>query len=454
MSQPERSCDARLSRVVHRASRRDPRRDDGFSLVELLVTLLIIAVVIPLAFGLIKNLVQQSQNVHDTVTGIQQDQTAGEALLQYLHGASVILPGSGPTTLNANILAGVNSSATPYTSTLQATLTNSASPNDDATFTTTLTPSGGTATNVGTYDAVNSSAVFTYYYNTSTSTSTSTTTSSTSTTTSVSGLSSTSTPTTAELSEIVAVGVSVTFLAGPHVPTEGFQAVHPTTFQTTVYLQNAAGAPAPASSTVVTFSGGTQAGTSVTVTATVAPVPDGGTATFTVDLGGSPAGYCTSVFAVSTTTGTATCTFIPTSAGTYEVTAAFSGTGHFQPSTSAATPLDILPPAASTTTTVNTPSATVNYFGGGDTMTVSATVSPTPDAGTVAFTINQQGNCSSSCTKTGSAPVVTSGAGAGTATWSGINVLSGTTYSVSATYAGDSNYLASSGTLSPNYTTP
>ena len=57
------------------------------------------------------------------MTGVQQDQTAGQALMQYLHAAIVILPGSNATTLNASILAGVNSSGTAQTATLQAVLT-------------------------------------------------------------------------------------------------------------------------------------------------------------------------------------------------------------------------------------------------------------------------------------------------------------------------------------------
>ena len=56
-------------------------------------------------------------------------------------------------------------------------------------------------------------------------------------------LTATATPTNAQLSEIVAVAINVTFLFGPHVPTQGFQAVRPSTFETTVYLQNAAACP-------------------------------------------------------------------------------------------------------------------------------------------------------------------------------------------------------------------
>lgn len=310
--------------------RRD--RDEGFSLVELAVTLLIVAIVIPLAFGLIKNLLQQSQNVHDTIAGLQQDQTAGESLLQYLHGTIVILPGSNATALNASILAGVDpTTQTPQTATLAAVLTNAANPALGATFTTSLTPAGGSTSSVGTYGALSSSNVFTYYYVSPTG-----------------GTASTSTPTNAQLSTIIGVGINVTFLAGPHVPTEGFQAVHPTTFATRIYLQNSAGAPAPTTTVILSSQTRSPAINSpLSVLATISTVPDGGTVTFLVTLGtASPVAQpvCTAPIAVTTagsSAGTATCTFTPTVRGTYNFSATYSGTSKFQPSTSSILPINV-----------------------------------------------------------------------------------------------------------------
>ena len=197
---------------------------------------MVVSIILTLILGFVTNLVQQSTNVRDTMTGVQQDQTAGEALLQYLHGTIVILPGSTATTLNASILAGVNSTSVPQTATLKSVLTPSSNPKFDATFTTSLSPDGVHYSNVSTYDAVNSSNVFTYWYNNYNVTPVT--------------LASTTAPTNAELSEIVAVGIDVTFLAGPQVPTRGF-AVRATSFQTTIYLQNASGAPAPTTSVSV-----------------------------------------------------------------------------------------------------------------------------------------------------------------------------------------------------------
>ena len=100
----------------------------------MIVTLVIVSLIIPVALMLVTNIFQQSQNVHDTILGVQQDQTAGQSLLQYLHATIVVLPGSNATTLNASILAGVNSSGTTQTATLNAVFTNSANPKMDATL--------------------------------------------------------------------------------------------------------------------------------------------------------------------------------------------------------------------------------------------------------------------------------------------------------------------------------
>ena len=108
----------------------------------MLVSLVIVSVIIPVALLLVTNIFQQSQNVHDTILGVQQDQTAGQALVQYLHATIVVLPGSNATTLNASLLAGVNSSGT-QTATLNAVFTNSANPKMDATLVMSFTPNGG-----------------------------------------------------------------------------------------------------------------------------------------------------------------------------------------------------------------------------------------------------------------------------------------------------------------------
>jgi type II secretory pathway pseudopilin PulG len=416
-----------LSARFHRARARR-ETDGGFTLVETVVTMAIVTTILAVVLGVVTNLFQQSTDVHDTMSGVQQDQTAGEALTQYLHSTILIETGSNATTLNASILAGVNGSETPQTATLSAVLTNSVSPKLDATFTISLTPDGGHTSSVNTYDAVNTSAAFTYYYNNYATTPV--------------GLASTSNPTVSELSEIVAVGIDVTFLAGPHVPTVGYQAIRASTFQTTVYLQNASGAPAPTTAVSVSTSGTIASGQPLNAVATVSPVPDGGTMSFTVtNQSGTVLSFCTTAVAVSTTTGQATCTFTPPTGGDYYVLAAFSGTADFQPSTSSNT--EIVVPI---TTTISITSVTVTN----NSVTVNAAVSPAAATGNVAFTVQQQGGCGfGGCTTyNGSVPL-----SSGTASFTQGSLNANKTYNVTATYGGVAPYSGSGPASSSGTTT-
>lgn len=314
-----------------RAARTRADRDGGFTFVEMVVTLLVVAIVVPLAYGLVGNISQQSVDLHDTILGLQQDQTAGDALLQYLHGAVTVLPGSDATTLDATIEAGYNTAtATQDIATLQAQLVPPAGPGLDASFVVTLTPQGGSAASVGTYYAVDSADPFTYYYYASAGTTSPSCDSVTPTTTTdppdATGqeLVGTHDPC-AVLGQVVAVGVDVTFLAGPQQSRQGFQAVQPTTFQTTVYLQNA-NAPAPTTETSVSFPTSTlTAPETVDLTVSVAPAPDGGSVTVAVTMSSSTiSNSCSSPTSLSAG-GEASCSFEAGRSGTYTVVATYSG---------------------------------------------------------------------------------------------------------------------------------
>ncbi|MGA2528184.1 MAG: Ig-like domain repeat protein [Acidimicrobiales bacterium] len=410
-------------------------RDEGYTMIEVLVTMFVLSIIVVFALGFMTNLLQQATNVHDTMQGVQQDQTASEGLLQYLHAANDVLYGSNATTLVANISAGVVSGAV-QSDTLTATLTNSGSPGLDATFATSISPCPAGATSCNTpsivldYDAVNSNTVFTYFYNNYAVTPV--------------VLASTNTPTSAQLSEIVAVGVNVTFLAGPHVPIEGFQAVRPSNFITTVYLQNASGAQALTTTTTVAESpAGSVVGTPVTLTATVTAAgsfPDGGTVTFTVSTGGSALSLCTTEEVLNTSNGQAACTFTPSVSGSYSVTAAFSGTNSYQPS-SGTTPFNVL----QGTTTTLTSTAPVKS-GKQWTFTATATVVTNPGgapvtSGTVQFSLTCTGGSFSGCT--GGAGSALNAFGQSVLPAS-ITVNSGApNYSMTATYAGNSNFASS-----------
>jgi hypothetical protein len=88
-----------------------------------------------------------------------------------------------------------------------------------------------------------------------------------------------------------------------------------------------------ATTTTVTSSANpSRAGTPVTYTATVSPAPDGGTVAFTD--GGTTITGCTAQ-PVNTSTGKATCTTTPRTAGAHNIVAAFTGTSTYANSTSA-----------------------------------------------------------------------------------------------------------------------
>ncbi|GAC79007.1 Ig-like domain (group 3) [Gordonia malaquae] len=121
-------------------------------------------------------------------------------------------------------------------------------------------------------------------------------------------------------------------------------------------------------------------GDAVTLSATVAPNPGGGTVQFKIDGTnvGSPA---------AVTGGTASIQHTFTTTGSRQVTAVFSGSTGFNGSTSAAesvTVSDPTPTDEDTTTTVTSPGAAIT----GDAVTLSASVSPTPNGGTVQFKVD------------------------------------------------------------------
>jgi type II secretory pathway pseudopilin PulG len=444
----------------HRARLRRGQ-DDGFTIVETVITLLIMSIVVGLVLGFMTNLLQQSTNVRDTMAGVQQDQTAGEGLLQYLHAAIVILPGSNATTLDASILDG-DPSGTPQTATFQAEYIAPGGAGLDATFQTSLAPNGGycpvppatpnpNCRSINDYDVcpLNMSgppcslpgspvqtAVFSYYCaGTSTCTSTPTP------EPCPAGFSCTTAPTPAELAEIVAMNIDVTFLAGPQRPIEGFQAVRPTSFETTVYLQNASGAPAPTSVVSVVATGTKAIGSPLTLTATVSPTPDGGYVTFSVTQNTSA--YCTTAVDVSTTTGTAACTFTPPVGGTYEVSATFSGTfsgsSVFQAATSSQSAIVI--PIQTTTTIGVTPASGQLSIAA----TVTAADGSTP-TGSVLFDITGGSPCSSGCTSTVALNA------SGQASWTDTGLSNSRTYNVSATFSDSTGYYASSQATGGPYT--
>ena len=102
---------------------------------------------------------------------------------------------------------------------------------------------------------------------------------------------------------------------------------------------------------------------------------------FTVTLGGTTLADCTAPVAVSTTDGTATCTFTPSAVGTYTIQGSFSGTDTLQPSTGSVT-VSVLTP---TTTTISVNETSQSH--GQRTLTINANVTPSSATGSVTFTL-------------------------------------------------------------------
>jgi large repetitive protein len=122
-------------------------------------------------------------------------------------------------------------------------------------------------------------------------------------------------------------------------------------------------------------------------------------------------------------------------AGTYPITAAYSGDTAFTASTGSLTQVV---GRAATTATTTTVASSANPSVVGQAVTYTATVSPVPDGGTVAFSDN--GTPIAGC----SAQQVA--ASTGTATCPVSYKIAGT-YPITAAYSGDTAFTASTGSL-------
>ncbi len=192
-------------------------------------------------------------------------------------------------------------------------------------------------------------------------------------------------------------------------------------------------------------------GTPVTFTATVNPAPPAsspGTVTFTATANGStnPISLCP---ATAPTAGAATCTTsaLVSSGSPYTVTATYSGTLGYQGSSGSVTQ-DVVGPSATSVTSSPDPSLS------GQQVTFTASVSGvgTP-TGNVTFTVNDKNGAPVNITCSGgSTTVALSGGSAACVVGPGQLLAGGSTFSVTASYGGDSHNASSSGSLAGGQT--
>jgi prepilin-type N-terminal cleavage/methylation domain-containing protein len=95
--------------------RRRPRgaTEAGFTLIELIVTMLILAIVMGITMGLIIGLKQQQINLSATVAGANQSQLASQEVVQYLRAASSPVSGSAETANGFVLPAYIGASTNP-----------------------------------------------------------------------------------------------------------------------------------------------------------------------------------------------------------------------------------------------------------------------------------------------------------------------------------------------------
>jgi Bacterial Ig-like domain (group 3)/IPT/TIG domain len=179
--------------------------------------------------------------------------------------------------------------------------------------------------------------------------------------------------------------------------------------------------PSATTTTVTSSANPLVVGHALIYTATVSPMPDGGTVTFSD--GGTT--ICVAV-QVDTSTGTATCQRGYKITGTYSITAVYSGDTVYRTSTG------LFAETVSQVATTTTVTSSANPSVVGQVVTYTATVSPLPSGGTVTFSDNGAPIC-------GAQQV-----GTGTVTCQMSYKTTGT-HSITAVYSGDFVYETSTG---------
>lgn len=215
-------------------------------------------------------------------------------------------------------------------------------------------------------------------------------------------------------------GTSAITVDGVSVPPSSWVQIYPSSAPKTT-----------TATSITTTASSVTAGSPVTYTATVTPTPDGGTVDFN-DGSGNPATTSCSAQPIDTTTGSATCQVTYTANGTYTVNANYSGSSSFAGSMSSS-PATVTVTGGTTRTATTITLAPTTSATTGSQVIYTATVSPTPDGGTVAFDDGSGNPATVGCA---SQPVDTT---AGTSTCTVTYTTAGS-FAVNASYSGDSQF--------------
>ncbi|HEV8063882.1 MAG TPA: type II secretion system protein, partial [Acidimicrobiales bacterium] len=99
------------------ARRRSAHGEEGFTLLEMVVTMAILAVVVALTSGLIIGFSQQTADVNDSIQGVQEAREAAVSFIGYLRGATGLLAMT-PSTATSPVSPSTSTSATTLTMTV------------------------------------------------------------------------------------------------------------------------------------------------------------------------------------------------------------------------------------------------------------------------------------------------------------------------------------------------
>ena len=215
------------------------RDDRGFTLVELIVTLLITSILAAITGGFVVMLSRQNTSVANTIAATEADQIAESALLPFLHTGLQVTTAT-PQKLVMIVYAGYNwSTQAPHCSLLTAQLLPGSAPHTasgkfDVSVAALSACTGGTAGTtytVGAFYAQYSAGANAFDYLGS-------------------NVDYGHSPCATALNQITSISVNVTFLSGS---AQASADDVPIQFQTTIYLQSAASTTTSTSTTTTTL---------------------------------------------------------------------------------------------------------------------------------------------------------------------------------------------------------